>query len=428
MPFTILMPKLSPTMEEGQIVRWHKKEGDLVKEGDLLFEVGTDKATVEYSAPEEGYLRKILALDGAMVALGKPVAIFTKSLQEPIEGFALSTPKDLPKKEETLVKEEKKKQLPSLAITLQGPTFAVEPPLSHLFFEEKNSEFHERILASPLARKLAQEQGLDLKSVKGSGPDGRIMSRDLSKAEKESIVSFRSKGSCSFAAGSYEEEKLSPMRQVIAKRLQEAKTFIPHFYLVQEIDASLLVEVRTELKNANIDVTFNDFIIKAAALSLREQPHVNSGFHSEHQTMIRFKTIDIALAVAMEGGLITPIIRFADYKNLGQISSEVKELVARAKEGKLKVEEYKGGSFTISNLGMYGTSEFMAILNPPQAAILAVGAIEDKPVIKANNVVSGKTLKLVLSADHRVVDGSDAALFLKEMKKFLENPALLLIG
>ena len=229
------------------------------------------------------------------------------------------------------------------------------------------------------------------------------------------------------APGTFEEMALTPMRKVIAQRLQQAKAFIPHIYVRQEIDAEPLVQLREQLKSGQLKVSVNDFIIRACALALKEHPVANSGFDSQTQSVILFKTIDISVAVSVEGGLITPIVRHADYKNLGEISLEVKELAARAKLGKLKPEEYKGGSFTISNMGMFGVSEFAAIINPPQSCILAVGGIEDAPCVKNGQVVAGKRMNLTLSADHRVVDGADAAKFLKTIQKYLESPALLLV-
>jgi pyruvate dehydrogenase E2 component (dihydrolipoamide acetyltransferase) len=217
------------------------------------------------------------------------------------------------------------------------------------------------------------------------------------------------------------------MRKIIGQRLQEAKTFIPHFYVTQEIDAERLISVRNELAAIGIKITYNDLVIRACALALKEHPEMNTGFNSVTQSIIQFKTIDIAIAVSLESGLITPIIRHADFKNVGQISSEVKNLAKRAREGKLAREEYVGGSFTVSNIGMFGVGEFKAIINPPQAAILAVGGILDQPIVKEGKVVPGKVMKCTLSADHRVLDGTDAAKFMKTLQKFLENASLLLL-
>jgi len=217
------------------------------------------------------------------------------------------------------------------------------------------------------------------------------------------------------------------MRKVIAKRLQEAKTFIPHYYVSQEIDADSLVDLREQLKEGGVKLTYNDFIIRACALALREHPKVNSGYNSETESIVLFKTIDISVAVDIDDGLITPIIRYADYKTLGEISVEVKELASRAKKGKLDPQEYQGGSFTVSNLGMFGVNHFLAVINPPQSCILAIGGINEQPVVKNGEIVAGKIMNVTISADHRVVDGAVAAGFLRTVKKYLENPALLVV-
>jgi pyruvate dehydrogenase E2 component (dihydrolipoamide acetyltransferase) len=309
---------------------------------------------------------------------------------------------------------------------MQQPTFAPEPPLEKYEFPFPTGS-PGRNPASPLAKKLAKEKGLDLTSVKGTGPGGRVTSRDLDLAQPDQTVSFGKREMPTEAPGSYEEVALTPMRKVIAQRLQQAKSSIPHIYVRQEVDAGALFEAREQLKNGHLKITFNDFVIRACALSLREHPQANSGFDSTNQSIIHFKTVDISVAVTVEGGLITPIVRHADFKNLGEISLEVKELAARARAGKLKPEEYKGGSFTVSNMGMYGVSDFAAIINPPQAAILAIGGIEECACVKNGVVGVGKRMNIVLSADHRVLDGAESAKFIKTVQKYLENPALLLV-
>jgi pyruvate dehydrogenase E2 component (dihydrolipoamide acetyltransferase) len=274
---------------------------------------------------------------------------------------------------------------------------------------------------------MAKAKGLDISSVKGSGPNGRVTSRDLDLAQSDQMVGFEKREVPTEVPGSYEEMALTPMRKVISQRLQQAKSFIPHIYVRQEIDAEPLFLAREQLKRGNLKITVNDLVIRASALALKEHKAANSGFDSTTQSIVLFKTIDISIAVTLEGGLITPIIRHADYKNLGEISMEVKELAARARQGKLKPEEYKGGSFTISNMGMFGVSDFAAIINPPQAAILAIGGIEEVPRVKNGQVVVGKRMNVTLSADHRVLDGAEAAKFIKTIQKYLENPSLLLI-
>ncbi len=420
MPFTFTMPKLSPTMEEGTIAKWHKKEGDFVAEGDLLLEVATDKATVEHNALDEGWLRKILVSEGKSATINQPLAIFTEKEKESIESYQVKEP---PKAAAPVAAEEKRAEAkPQVATpTLSQPAFVPEPPLAQPTAEPKDRHLR----ASPLAKRLAKEQGLDITTVKGTGPGGRITSKDLGQAQPTGVVTFGREEEPTIPAGSYEEIPLSPMRKIIARRLQESKSFIPHFYVKQLVDAEPLILLREQLKTFGLSVTFNDMILRACALALREHPEVNSGFNSVNQTIIRFKTVDIGVAVSFEGGLITPIVRHADFKNLGQISTEVRALAERARAMKLKEEEYKGGSFCLSNLGMFGITEFTAVINPPQSAILAVGGITEAPVVKEGKVVPGKTLTLVLSADHRVVDGAHGAQFMKTVQKLLENPVSL---
>lgn len=427
MPFTVTMPKLSPTMEEGTIAKWHKKVGDKVLSGDVLVEVATDKATVEYNALDTGYLRKILVNEGGPAIVNQPIAIFTEKANESIEGYKPEGA--MPTAAVKAAPEKKAESLVAAAptVSMQQPAFTPEAPLANYEFEFPTGGPASRVPASPLAKKLAREKGLDLHTVKGSGPGGRVTSKDLDLAQPDQTVSFGKRDMPQIAPGSYEEKALSPMRKVIAQRLQQAKTYIPHIYVRQEIDAVPLFEAREQLKKGNLKITYNDFVIRAVALALRDFPVANSGFDSVNQAIIQFQTIDISVAVSVEGGLITPIIRHADYKNLGEISVEVKELAVRARAGKLKPEEYKGGSFTISNLGMFGVTDFAAIINPPQSCILAVGGIEDAPCVKNGVVVAGKRMNLVLSADHRSVDGAEAAQFLKAVQKYLESPALLLV-
>lgn len=426
MPFTVTMPKLSPTMDEGTIAKWHKKEGEFVQADELLLEITTDKATVEHNALDEGWLRKILLPEGSTAHVNEPLAIFTVEENENIEDFKTTpSPEEKPKAPAKEPVKEPKGATPQPAptATLQQPAFVPEPPLETL--EAEPTPTSGKILASPLARRLAKKRGLDLTTVQGTGPGGRITSRDLEKAQPAGLVTFGRHETPTIPPGSYEEIPLTPMRKAISRRLQESKSFIPHFYVKQAIDAEPLFALREQLKALELKVTFNDMILRACALALREHPHVNSGFNSVNQTIIQFKTIDVSVAVTFEGGLITPIVRHADYKNLGQLSLEVKSLAERARKGKLSEQEYKGGSFCISNLGMYGITEFTAVINPPQSAILAIGGIEDQPVVKNGAVVPGKRLNLTLSVDHRVVDGALAAEFMKTVQRLLENPVSL---
>lgn len=427
MPFTMTMPKLSPTMEEGVIAKWHVSEGDFVHSGDLLFEVSTDKATVEHNALDEGWLRKILVSEGEAADVNQPVAIFTEEKNESLEGYEVKAP---PKEEEEAAqKGEEKKEAPKKKAgpSMEQPIFKPPPPLEGETFQFPREPVEGRIKASPVAKKMAREENLDLSSVRGSGPGGRIMKRDLNLAQPGGAVNFAHQMRPTEVAGSYEEVPMSPMRKLIGRRLQESKTFIPHYYVSQEVDAERLVALREQLKEGGIKLTYNDLIIRACALALREHPKVNSGYDSESQSIVLFKTIDISVAVTIEDGLVTPIIRYADFKTLGEISAEVKELAVRAKKGKLESHEYQGGSFTVSNLGMYGVTHFQAVINPPQSCILAVGGICDRPVVKHGKVVPGKIMNITLSADHRIVDGALAAEFLGTVKHFLERPTLLAI-
>lgn len=427
MPFLLTMPKLSPTMEEGTIVKWHKKEGEFVEAGDLLLEIATDKATVEYNAIDEGWLRTRYVKEGVEARVNQPIALFSVEQNEEIADFVLPEEPKAAVIPQAAAPSEPEKRVPSAAVGISQPAFAPEPPLASYTFRFPTEHREKTILASPLAKKLAKEGNLDLSTVKGSGPRGRIMSRDLPLAQPSAAATFGKREIPQEIPGSYDETSLTPMRKVIAQRLQEAKTFIPHFYVSQTIDAENLVSCREQLLNTGIKLTYNDFVIRACALALREHPVVNSAFNSQNQTIVVYKTIDISVAVTVEAGLITPIIRHADFKNVGEISVEMKALAKKAKEGTLAAEEYKGGSFTVSNLGMFGVTEFSAIINPPQSSILAIGGILDVPVVRNGAVVPGKVMHVTLSCDHRVVDGVAGAQFLNTVKRYLENPSILLL-
>lgn len=427
MPFTLTLPKLSPTMEEGTIVHWLKKEGDFVESGDLLLEIATDKATVEYTALDSGFLRKIIVPINGTALINQPIAIFSEKIDDPIDAYM---PKE-PKVEKQVVKEEsialeRQSIEESAKPTYRKVSFQPEPALENYHFKYSSKQNGDTLKASPLAKKIAKEKGLDIQSVKGTGPGGRIVSEDLKGATLASEFTFQREEPTEIP-GSYDEEPLSPIRKVIAERLQDAKSSIPHFYVTSKVDAKALTELREQLMAHGVKVSVNDCVIRAVALALRKHPKINSGFNSLTNTIIRFKTIDISVAVTLKDGLITPIIRHADYKKITEISSEIRLLAAKAKEGKLTSEEYKGGSFTISNLGMFHVSEFQAIINPPQAAILAVGGIQDLPVVKEDKIVPGKIMNITLSVDHRVIDGVEAAEFLNSVKIYLETPASLLL-
>jgi pyruvate dehydrogenase E2 component (dihydrolipoamide acetyltransferase) len=412
------MPKLSPTMETGTIVRWLKKEGEFVESGETLLEVATDKATVEHQALDEGYLRKIVVEEGQEAKVNQPIAIFAATKEEPLEGLPVE-PLKIEVEPQSVIGQERVFQ----ESTPKGVHFSPEKPLEGYVFE-RPLESVSRLKASPLAKKIAEEKGLDLTSIKGSGPSGRIVEKDLDKALPLGVFSSRKEPT--IPPGSYTLKPLSQMRRVIGKRLQQSKTFTPHFYVEMEVDAMPLYTMKEELKALGLRITVNDLMIRATSLALRLHPEMNVGYSSEEESLIQFETIDLSVAVTLPEGLITPIIRHADYKSVGEISVEIRYLVEKAKEGKLEEREYKGGSFTVSNLGMYGVSRFSAILNPPQGAILAVSGIRDTVVFKGGQVVPSKVMALTVSCDHRVIDGAKASEFLAELKKIIEKPIALL--
>lgn len=377
-------------MESGVLVSWHKKEGDRVEAGEVLFEVSTDKATVEHSALDEGYLRKILVQEGGEAKINQPLAIFSESADENVDDY---TPQDI-----------EKAPIPSISSLKQETPAPIK------------QEPYTRIIASPLAKKIAVQRGVDLKNIQGSGPRGRIVAKDL-----DASLSISNKLDTPI------EIPLTPIRKVISQRLQEAKSTIPHFYITQLVDVASLLQMREQLAAHETKVSLNDCIIKAVAFALRDHPVMNSGFNAAKQMILQYKTIDISVAVSTDTGLITPIVPQANQKSLTQISEEVRLLAKKAKEGKLAPHEFQGGSFTISNMGMFGVTEFQAILNPPQVGILAVAGIQDVAFVKNGMLITGKGMNITLSADHRVVDGVAGAKFIKSVQKYLENPISLLM-
>jgi len=409
----ILMPLLSPSMTDGTLLKWLKKEGDPVKSGEVLAEVETDKATMDLEAFDSGILRKILIQEGAKVPVQTRIGIIG-------------------------TKDEKIDESAPAPATPAAPAEAKAAPSAPAPKEEAKTPAATaasgggRVKASPLAKKVAAEKGVPLATLTGSGPGGRIVKKDVLNAP----ANGQSGGGASiYARGPIAREgstKLTTMRAVIAKRLLESKTTIPHFYLEIEVDAKPLLDLRAQLNdslgklNPPVKLSLNDFVLKAAAEAARRVPAVNASF--EGDSIRQFPDVQLSFAVAIAEGLITPIIREAQNKSLIQISGEAKALAAKAKEGKLKPEEFQGGTFTVSNLGMLGIDRFSAIINPPQAAILAVGNIVKKPVVGANDaIVAGHRQSITLSCDHRVVDGAVGAAYLKELRELLEKPALLLL-
>jgi pyruvate dehydrogenase E2 component (dihydrolipoamide acetyltransferase) len=410
----VLMPLLSPSMTEGTLVKWLKKEGDAVKSGDVLAEVETDKATMDLEAFDSGILRKILIAEGAKVPVQSRIGIIgTKD--EKIDESAPAAPAPAAAPKETSAPAEAKAPAPAAA-----PATVVAPSGG-------------RIKASPLAKKIAAEKGVSLSSLRGTGPGGRIVKSDVLNAPANG---YSSGGRSSiYASGPIAKEgstKLTTMRSIIAKRLLESKTTIPHFYLEIEVDAKPLLDLRAQLNDSlgklktPVKLSLNDFVLKAAAEAVRRVPAVNASF--EGDAIRQHPDVQLSFAVAIAEGLITPIVKEAQNKSLLQISAEAKALAAKAKEGKLKPEEFQGGTFTVSNLGMLGIDSFSAIINPPQVAILAIGNIVKKPVVGANDeIVVGYRQSITLSCDHRVVDGAVGAAFLKELRELIEKPALMLL-
>ncbi len=474
------MPKLSPTMEEGVLSAWHKTEGDAVGVDDLLAEVETDKATMEFRAFDKGTLLKILVPAGAQVKLGQPVAILgspgedvsalaaqagaqvasaprekqapaTGAPQEPsrpVEAPRPATPADTARPVETLAPPAQR--VPPVVHVLDRTSYPAETAPGDGAGAAADGG---RVLASPYVRKVARERGIDLQGARGSGPGGRVVPADL-----ESISPTPQTGGLVRAAPSTppgapaaalargpaleepEVRPLSPMRKAIARRLTESKSTVPHFYLSIDADAAALVRLRetinAELATAGdgkgadegqpLKVSLNDLLVKACAVALVRVPECNASFTPE--AILVHRRVDVSVAVAIPDGLVTPVVRNADRKSVVAIAREVRELAARARARKLRPEEMADGTFSISNLGMFGIDEFAAVINPPEGAILAVGQVRDVPVVHDGTVVPGKRLAMTLSCDHRVVDGAVGAAFLAELRRLIEHPLRVLTG
>lgn len=419
----VRMPKLSDTMSEGVVAKWHKKVGDKVASGELLADIETDKATMEFESFQTGVLLYIGVEQGKTAPVDSILAILgkegedVKALIEEDKKKAVAKPAEPAKKEEPVA--EVKKEIVEQK-TAEPPTSNLQPPTSNL--QATTSESQDgRIKASPLAKKLAKEKGIDLSRLQGSGDAGRVVKRDVFDVN----LSAYTPRAAADEKESYTEVDVSQMRKTIAKRLAESKFTSPHFYLTIELDMDNAVAARTAINAvAPAKISFNDMIIKAAAVALKEHPKVNASWRGDK---IRYNNhVHIGVAVAVEDGLLVPVVRFADGKPLSQISTEVKTLAEKAQTKKLQPAEWEGNTFTISNLGMFGIEEFTAIINPPDACIMAVGAVRQTPVVKNGQVVSGNVMKVTLSCDHRVVDGATGSKFLQTFKFLLENPVVLL--
>ncbi len=399
MPITITMPQLSPTMEVGTLARWLVSEGDSVASGDVLAEIETDKATMEVEAIDDGTIGRLLVAEGTdNVPVNQAIALILEEGEE--------APEHAPDSIDAA---------PQPAVPASAE--AGSPPQTE---DTEGGTGSRRRNASPLARSMASRAGLSLDDVTGSGPGGRIIKRDVEqalRAEKPAPLQV--------ATGTWEEIRVSGMRRVIAERLQEAKQTIPHFYLSLDCDIDRLLEARREINAAGHRVSVNDFVVRALALALRDVPDANVQWGGD--VIRRFAHVDLAVAIAVDGGLVTPVIRDAASRGLLDIAATMRDLVDRARAGKLMPEEYRGGSFTLSNLGMYGVREFDAVINPPQAGILAVGSGYARPVARDGTLAVATLMSTTLSADHRVIDGAVGATLLNAFRNFIESPLSLIL-
>jgi pyruvate dehydrogenase E2 component (dihydrolipoamide acetyltransferase) len=436
MPVEILMPALSPTMEEGTLAKWLKAEGDTIAAGDVICEIETDKATMEFEAVDEGTLGKIIVPDGtAGVKVNQLIGIVLEEGEDAsaLDGFQAGGGASAPKAEAG----------PAAKAEAASATKAEAPASASASAKSAG----ERVFASPLARRMAEQEGLDLKAISGTGPKGRIVKQDIESALKAgtgkaapaaaapaSVATQAAPAPAKPAAlpdAPHTAVPNSTMRKVIAKRLTESKQTVPHFYLTVDVELDALLALRKDL-NARAEglgqsykLSVNDLIIKAVALALKQVPAANASWTDE--AIILWTDVDVSIAVATDGGLITPIIRKADQKGLATISNEMKELAKKARDGKLKPEEFQGGGFTISNLGMFGIRDFAAIINPPQGCILAVGAGEERPVVKGGALAVATVMSCTLSVDHRVVDGAVGAQFMAAFKKLIQDPMAMML-
>jgi pyruvate dehydrogenase E2 component (dihydrolipoamide acetyltransferase) len=435
MSTNILMPALSPTMTEGTLARWLKREGDAIRAGDVIAEIETDKATMEVEAVDEGVLGRILVPDGTQnVKVNDPIAVLVAAGESVGDAPRGPAPAGAVKQEagETASAIQSRSAPPPAPVTAPAPAM-------------NGHDGEERIFASPLARRMAKQAGLDLRAIQGSGPNGRIVRADIEKSQgaASAPAAVHAPAAVPSAAPAARPPALpitaphqaipfNNVRKVTARRLTEAKQTVPHFYVSIDVELDALLKLRSELNARSpkdgtgaFKLSVNDLLIKAAAVTLRRVPYVNASYTDE--ALILYDDVDISVAVSIPDGLITPIIRQADRKGLAAISQESKTLIERARAGKLKPAEFQGGSFSISNMGMYGVREFAAIINPPQAAILAVAAGEQRPVVRDGQLAIATVMTVTLSVDHRVIDGALAAEFVSVFKRVVEDPLSLML-
>ncbi|MGV3620861.1 MAG: pyruvate dehydrogenase complex dihydrolipoamide acetyltransferase [Archangium sp.] len=430
MAIEILLPALSPTMSEGRITKWLKKEGDKVSSGDAIAEVETDKSNLEIEATDSGVLLKIVVPGGSTAPIGGVIGYLGKAGEVVPDAPAAKAPE----KKAEAPKEEEKKPAPAAAepptakIKVEKSTVPAKPkPAAKV---EAPASSGERLRASPLARKMAETEGLELSAIPGSGPNGRIVKRDVDEAMSAPPPAASKKGGAQIIR-STPGQRLPPdalpvtqMRKVIAQRLGEVKPGVPHFYLNIDVEMDQALKLREEAKTLELKVSVNDIVVKATAMAVRRFPRINQIFAGD--SIQQLHTVDVGVAVAIEDGLITPLVKDADQKGVAEIGQEVRELAERAKKKALKPDEYTGGSITVSNLGMFGIDSFIAVLNPPQAAILAVGKVEPKVVVRDGQMVIRQMMSITLSGDHRVIDGAVGAQYLQILRDMLEHPLRLL--
>lgn len=430
MPTNILMPALSPTMTEGTLAKWLKKEGDIVKAGDVIAEIETDKATMEVEAVDEGKLAKILIASGTSgVAVNTPIAVLLEE-GESADAIKAAVPTNTNEKAAPAAAPQAAAAAPAAQKVAPTPVAAPKAASGG------------RVFATPLARRIAEQKGIDISTIQGTGPHGRIVKADLENAKAGAPAKAPASSGAPRAASAgpdakdlataygmeFTEIPNNGIKKVVARRLLESKQTVPHFYLTVDCILNDLMDARARLNDSAkgaYKLSVNDFVIKAVAMALQKYPAANVAWTDD--AVLQFKHSDVSVAVATPNGLITPIIKKAETKGLAEISAEMKELAGRAKEGKLKPDEFQGGTFSVSNLGMFGVKDFQAIINPPQACILAVGAGIEQPVVKDGGIMIATVMSVTLSVDHRAVDGAIGAQFLQYFKQYIENPVSMLV-